>query len=505
MSIVTNISEIRNADKRAIAGDMKISARLMMRAGVKAAKLIKWDIENTLSLKHPKIAILTGKGNNGGDGFVIADYLSNHYQIKLFNTSAIDKINKPGKKFLNKIKNDKNIKIYEKHKLKDDDLLDCNIIIDCLLGSGANGYLKEPINSYCKLANESGLPIFSIDLPTGLNPDTGEAVDNAIKAYKTISIEFFKKGFFNGQAFKHIGYLNLCKIGISAEFIMERENFDATSVYDIKPMIKVNDKSEDKYKRGVVQIFGGSSTYLGAPILTAHAASVSGAGLVKLHHPTPLPSIEMPSVIYNCTNSKTGTLDDTTIPQLKNIRETDIIVVGPGITTDHTCLPLLTELLKLKNSLIIDADAINLIAKNPSIYKRTAPTIFTPHKIEFERLTTAFKIDQTLKKEKQAKLLSKKLNATVIVKGYHSQIITDEKITINTTGDNALAKAGSGDVLTGILATSLINNTPHDAACSATFIHGLTAEVYNYHKRSFTPEKIINNIPKSLKYIEEYP
>ncbi len=305
---------------------------------------------------------------------------------------------------------------------------------------------------------------------------------------------------------------------------------------DAYPMISRLPLNSHKKSLGSVLIVGGSSLYSGAPFLAGKAALRSGAGLVTVAVPESagiMPSDIFSLIIRQIPDSGTGFFTKDSIAAIINLANSaDSIVIGPGMSDNESCLALLSAILSIDKPIIIDADALNLIAQEPDILrtvqKPVAPSlseinsidstksecscygskyIFTPHPGEARRLLRGFKLDKFLEKDKisQVKALSEKTGGTVILKGHKSVVAANNNISINGSGCPALATAGSGDVLAGIIAAySAVGANSFDAACLSVFIHGVAGEIGNKGMRGLIADELIELIPSVLKLISPF-
>ncbi len=471
--------------------------------------------------KKNKIAIFIGKGNNGGDGLVVARYLYiNNFNITIFltfspenfSTSPLLNMNFNICKNLDiPIVNFYNEDLINKNKNL---LIDNDIIVDAILGTGIKSKLRTPIDKIVNLINSLGKYIISVDMPTGLYSDCSILPDIAIKANKTITFGLPKISQLLYPSKKNIGELSIINIG----FPFQKINLDKIKINLIeKNLIKNSIPKRKKYYHkgdfGRISIFAGSKGKTGAAILTSKAAITSGAGLVTLICDKELNTIfetTLTEVMTEPVNLKKENEYSNTLELLKN---SDVIVAGPGISTSQEAENYLHFILKLNNKvLILDADALNIIAKNLNLLKNSHnKIIITPHLGEFSRLTR-LSIDEIMKNRlKIAKNFARKLNLILVLKSADTIIVdNNENIYINPIGNEGMATAGSGDVLTGIIAGIVAQNIKQKkdiltSVIASVYIHSLSGDYAKKEKGSFSllASDIILNLKEAFNDILE--
>lgn len=470
---VLSAQQLYKADQITIKKGGITAVDLMERA---ATLCFQW-IHNRLQGNSVPIQIFCGTGNNGGDGLVIARHLKQHgYDVHTF---IINCSNKRSDEFLVNYERLKEIGVWpemitcssEFPKVAEDDM-----IIDAIFGLGLSrspeGILKETI----QFINNTNSYVLSIDFPSGLFADKAVTdVDSVVKAYQTLTFQTPKLAFLLPDNQEFVGNWDVIDIGLDTEYLSTVE----TDVYltyqsDAQLLYKFRDKFSHKGNYGHSLIIGGSFGKIGAVLLASRAALTIGSGLVTAYLPkcgyqiiqTALPEVMVEVDAENELEFFNSKIKATTIG----------IGIGMGTST-KTADGLKQFLQKNKLPLVIDADAINLLSKNKSLLKLLPEnSVLTPHPKEFERLVGKWKDDF----EKLDKLLalSKKYKLVVVLKGAYTVIAFQGELYFNTTGNPALATAGSGDVLTGII-TGLIAQqyTPNAAAILGVYLHGKTADL----------------------------
>jgi ADP-dependent NAD(P)H-hydrate dehydratase / NAD(P)H-hydrate epimerase len=488
---------------------------LMERAGIGTAIKILEFIKRYNNKHIKRFVLLAGKGNNGGDAYVIAKYLSEHTDtnIIIYSICGLSEL-KGDAKYHSKLL-PKSIYVEVKKTLNQDDFKKGDILIDALLGTGFKGKLRAPYDNWINLINDSGCPVIAVDIPSGLNGNTGEILDEAVIADYTVTMCLPKYGLLINRGPEFCGIIDVVGIGTPQEYIDNSEsNFSFFTEIDAYKLIKRLPANCHKKSLGTVLVIGGSKLYPGAPFLAGTAALKSGAGLVTIAIPKSADNIsnyEHSLILRKISDDNTGFFSKSSISELKElINQHDVIVIGPGISTNESCYGVIKEILKLDKQIIIDADALNIISMQPNIFTKNNKFIYTPHPGEAKRLINGFKIDNKFinNRIKQCEELSKKLNGTVILKG-NKTVVSNKGFTtsVNGSGCQALATAGSGDVLTGILAANYAQmSNSFESSCLAVFIHGKAGEIGQIKNgsRGLTADDLINFISDAYKEVSPF-
>ncbi|MCJ8332415.1 MAG: NAD(P)H-hydrate dehydratase [Lentisphaeria bacterium] len=491
--------------KKGIPGEV-----LMERAGAGAFDHIANYCETQPVYHWTHFLILTGKGNNAGDGFVIARYLDESYGAEISVFSACDPFELKGDAERNFTRMD--LDIYtDMHEL-DILLVPGTVIIDCLLGIGMKGPLREPYKTIIEKVNAAELPVFSIDIPSGLDADTGLANDSAIVADCTITMGLPKTGLVLNDGPKYTGRLKLIDIGLVNELVEKQQtDFEITFESEIDENIKRIDNVVHKGTQGRITCIGNSTHYTGALILAAHAALKCGSGLVTAAYPQSLRAYfhAVPNALIHLplADSDTAILSLEAKEELFNhLSNQDIIAIGPGLGRDKSSLELMAEILKsCKQPIVVDADALDVLTIDSNALNREALTVITPHPGEFKRMLKALKIKPTDSDLDDARTVAKRLDCILVLKGSRSIVVDPQGNTAyNSSGDPALATAGSGDVLCGMIASFLHQiDDPFTAVKTAVFIHGYAGELAKC-KRSLIADELLDLIPHALRLLSPF-
>ncbi len=478
---------------------------LMENAGRELARVL----QSKFDLKSKTILIFAGTGNNGGDGFVLARHLST--SCKAIKVILVGDPNKLRTEITRQnwfaIKNmDFSIQI---QIIRDSsDFLDLGIekeefiIVDALLGTGVQGKIREPIASGIKLINSSNVKKISIDIPSGMNPDTGEISDIAVKSDITVTFHKIKKGLLKNKLYS--GELITVEIGIppEAEFIV--------GPGDLRLILKGRPSESHKGDFGKVLVIGGAGGeyYSGAPALSGLAAIRTGADLVNLAAAKSISNVirgYSPDLIVR--DLPGDHLSEKALKTLNPLLEwASAVIIGPGLGTDpetlETILLLLKKIHSLKVPVLVDADAIKAMANDNTILSGI-PAVITPHFGEYKILTgiDLSKINDSLERLKTVHKSAKELGITLLVKGKEDFISDGIHAKINRTGTPAMTVGGTGDVLSGIVGCLLSQNfLPFRAANAGAFINGLAGEFAE--KARFGPHitasDLLEFIPKAM-------
>lgn len=466
------------------------SLNLMEKAGFALAEAAK-------NSKEPYL-IVCGKGNNGGDGIVAARYLFlANKKVNLFLTSDEELLSKDAKANLELIKGKTQ---YLKIKNESDNtflkiLAESNTVIDCLLGTGVSGKLSALFEWIVKSINSSGKYIIACDVPTGIDPDSGNVNDIVVEAKETITFGYQKVGLIIYPAKQYCGEIKVIDIGLPK---IETNSFLLDDDF-LKTNLPKRNNQSNKGSFGKTLLVSGSKQYPGAAFLASRAASSIGSGLTCLASKQEVfnkISAEIPEVIN---------IDFDLETILAESKKSTAIVIGPGLTTEPEIKNLVENLiLNVLVSVVLDADGINVLAGNKEIIQKVkAEVVLTPHPKEFSRLL-GLTLDEVLNnKIELVKLNAKKLGCTIVLKGPATIIGTKEgNIYISPFSNSALAKGGTGDVLSGFIGGLIAQGLkPSIAACVGVYLHGKIAETIAKDKTTFSllPQDLIDYLPRIIK------
>lgn len=498
----------RTIEEAGIAGEI-----LMERAGTGAGKLIL-EFISTIPKHVKRFVILAGKGNNGGDAYVVARFLHEHTnkEVQVYSVCPRNELSGDAATHAKKLPDAVSCKVCD--KLKSEDFLEGDIIIDGLLGTGISGHLRPPYDQWISVINSVNLPVIALDIPSGLNGDDGKAEPDAVLADLTITMGLPKRGMVLNRGPDFCGRLRCVDIGIPPKFVEEiKSNIEMTFAGDVSHFLSRVPIDIYKGKCGHLLVIGGSYKYRGAPFLSATAALRMGAGLVTVAVPQSigeLPPAILSLIVRRIPDNGLGTFSRDSLPELNELlKSVDAAVIGPGLTDNPAVAEALRSLITLEKPMLFDADALNMLSLFPElIMNRLSHTIVTPHHGEMQRLLKGFELEMLLDSDRltKAQAFAAKTESTVILKGHRSIIASiDRAATVNSSGSPALATAGSGDVLAGMAGALLARGVDaFDASVTAAYIHGLTGEVGKFGVRGLTADDIVNLIPEAMKEISPF-
>lgn len=490
MKRLMNSEQMRAIDSYSIE-ELGIPAMVLME---NAANQFVKVMEEEIS-KENRILAVCGSGNNGGDGLAIARILAHHgYQVDVFFAGNRKKLSKEAAQQLH-ITERMDMVIWD--SLDEIDLRKYTVIVDALLGIGLDREVTGRYADIVEKINEQAAKVYSVDIASGIHADNGKVLGKAIKADATITFGYEKVGQLLYPGSSHTGHLRLVDIGFPSRAVEKVPTCWTTYQEEDLRRIPLRNAHSHKGTYGRVLVIAGSENMSGAAYLSAKAAYRTGAGLVEIlstQENRAILQTQLPEAILTTYNPEL--LDERSEKEkIKTaVARATAVVIGPGIGTtesSHKLLDIAT--LHLEAPTVFDADAINvtaqyyntfpLMVRNPYVrlteFAHSLPpkTIITPHLKELSRL-----MDVSLK-DVQENLIDAANQCTTdseliyAIKDARSLVCYREERYINTSGNSGMATAGSGDVLTGILAGLLAQGMePYEAAKTGVFLHGLAGD-----------------------------
>ncbi len=503
MISILSVEQVRKTDEYAINTIGVPSIVLMENAANFAFRKIKKIARKHKISSKPKTIILCGSGNNGGDGWALARLMLNDFDVRVVSIAQIDKMSSESKINYSALKYLAGDKIIQVNEDKDLDGINwtADIIIDALIGVGGSDAIRGKTALILKLLSKIKASKIAIDVPTGLNADSGEAFEYCFEADYTITIFAVKKGMLIKSGFDKCGKILTANLGVpniansfAKTFAIEHE--------DLQDIIPTRNRISSKFDYGKVAIIAGSEKYPGAAALSANAAVKSGAGLVYLlstnfHHYL-LPEIIQEKLVP--TKDKTAIALSNLSELVEKCSNMDSIVIGPGLSNHPETIELIRQLIEQLPSeipIIIDADGINAISINSKLRKNI---VLTPHSGEFARLINQ---EREVVQENYLELCgtwATKLNCILYLKNVPSVASDGETEYWNLGGNPGMASGGMGDILSGIIGAMLaLKIEPLKAVAIAAYIHSFAGDLYaaKFNQTSLTAESIID----MLKYV----
>ena len=460
-------------------------------------------IENVVSsqLENKKILIVCGPGNNGGDGFALSRILfSKYYDVSVLNANPL------------MYKSSEHTQLFFRQAKHEgvpfvDTTVDFNhfdIIFDCLFGTGLDRELEEPYLSLVKRINESEAYVIAVDIPSGLNGDGLFVSKDVVQADKTVTIGCLKPCMINGSYRSYCGEMVITNFYDAKAHPTSHEAV-VVDHYDLKKFLPKRKIQSHKGTYGKALFIGGSKKMPGAVTLSLKSALRSGVGMISAMIPEdiyPMLALQLNEVMFSVKQSDgLGFIDDSL--SLDELSGYDVICIGNGLGREHGCLAMVKQVLLSDRPVVLDGDAISLVANEQWLLERPVLTILTPHVKEMSALTGEsvqaihdhpFDVLDAFHQKYQTSLVLLKDDVMMVADGSEHVVID--------LGNNALAKGGSGDVLAGLV-TSFFGqcNNGHQAAITASMVLGLAARkaVDKLGYYSVTSNDVINCISEVLK------
>ena len=525
MKVVT-AAEMRNIDQNTIEG-IGIPAIVLMET---AGSEIVQRIVNYYPKAH-RIGIFVGKGNNGGDGLVIARQLA-HYgrEVSIFLVSPQDSFTDEA--YINlEISKNLGLHIQEILTAAFSDILgnnppqkggihsklsSCDLIVDAILGTGLRGDVRPHISNVINAINDLSIPILAVDLPSGLDADTGNPLGTCIQADRTVTIGLPKRGLLVHPGAKLSGELDVVDIGFPHQ-VIEAQNITVTWVTKKKAMKWLPERPPASYKGsyGRVLVVAGSTGMTGAAALASEAALRTGAGLVTLAIPESLNPIleEKLSEVMTLplSETKAGSFTISSVSPILEYAEKNksVLAIGPGLSQHPETVEFIHQLIQenhhqeLELRIVMDADALNALAqKKDLLHLLNEKAVLTPHPGEMSRLIDIPIAKLEADRIRTSEEFANKYGVTLVLKGAPTITSDSNRSTwINSTGNAGMATAGMGDVLTGVIAGLVAQNISCEmAAPLGVYIHGLAGDIAAEQKgmHGLIASDVLNALPQTI-------
>ena len=499
-------SRIAEIDAKAIADGIN-SKLLMKNAGSGVSKKILSDFENTNLKRTARGIVICGSGNNGGDGFVTAgDLLDYGMKVNIFYLSPVSKFSPDSLFYFEKLRSARGNELYyldlkdkKIFSLFEEEIRKADFIVDALFGTGLHGDdIRGPSKEVIGIINSarkqnSDLAIYSVDIPSGIDSDSGKVLGTAVRADKTITFGCKKIGLVNYPGADFTGEIEIIDIGIPEKYYGIYEQVFEPDFRWVAENIPVKESWAYKHKVGNLLVIAGSIGFTGAAAMTCMGALRSGAGMVSLVCPRELNDIYEEKLTEVITYPVEQTEDISIHPDsLNKILEladrSDALAVGPGLSRNPDTMHLVRELLKkIKKPLVLDADGLSVFYGQEDVKKNSEydignldlkNVVITPHAGEMssikgvDRINPEDRIKINMEIAKKYKLISVLKGAGTVISDYNDTTF------INPTGNWGLASAGTGDILTGIIGSLLCQGMgPLEGAVCGAYIHGMAADI----------------------------
>jgi hydroxyethylthiazole kinase-like uncharacterized protein yjeF len=512
MKIVTG-TEMQALDRRTIIEAHIPSTVLMERAGEGIVRHLE---EYCGPARGKTITLLCGKGNNGGDGLVVARLLHRRRaRIHVVLLAPITDLSRDTAAMYRRLVRVVGRTAIVRFRSADQVrplLASSDILVDALLGTGLSSVVTGPYREAIELINSAGKPIIAIDIPSGLHADTGAILGRAIRATLTITCGLPKLGLYVAAGIDQAGVIRVVDIGIPPAYVDAIETRTLLLTRD-SAFQSLPERMSSAHKGifGHAGIIAGSVGKTGAAALAARAALRVGTGLVTVATPSSVNDVLEAKLLEAMTmplpETKARTLARSALDRVVAfIQARTAIAIGPGLSTHHETVELVQSLMKhLDRPSVLDADALNALAGRASLLTEcTIPPVLTPHPGEMARL----EVDATTQSVNAdrigtARRFARERGVFVVLKGARTVIARpDGLVAICPTGNPGMATAGTGDVLTGMIVGLLAQRVPAwEAACAATYFHGVAGDLASQYlgQPGMLAGDLIAQIPYALQ------
>ncbi|MBW1698963.1 MAG: NAD(P)H-hydrate dehydratase [Deltaproteobacteria bacterium] len=512
MYLVT-ADEMREMDRETIETFGLPGRILMENAGRLAARVLM----NTFrGLSGRRVGVVAGRGNNGGDGFVVARYLKQKdIPVTVYLLCPRDKVQGDAAANL-KLLSPMAVPVIEitdssDFQARQNEMQTMDLWVDAILGTGLKSDVKGFFKEVIEFLNSTNKPIFSVDIPSGLDSDTGQVRGLCIRSHTTATFAFPKIGHILYPGAAYTGRLEIVDIGIPAHIAESVKPAQYLLTTDrVKSYLMPRKPDAHKGNTGHLLVVSGSTGKTGAAAMTATSAVRAGAGLVTLGVPRRLnpvmESLVVEAMTYPLPDTAQGFLDDSAYdPIMELVSSKRCLALGPGVGTAPETARLVQRIVETcPVPMVIDADGLNNLAGHTDILQKTkAPVVLTPHPGEMARLmdTTAQQIQKD--RVQNARDFAVRFNVHLVLKGAATVIAHPEgTVYVNTTGNSGMASGGMGDVLTGLIAGFLTQGYSPEAACHlGVYVHGAAADTLAQKVGPFgyLASEVMNAVPGEIK------
>ena len=477
---------------------MERSARVLTRAITE-----RWP-------KSVPVVVFAGPGNNGGDALAVARMLMEQdYQVQTYLFNITGHLSADCAENKQRLSDKKGLPLYIEVKQEFDPprLEKGMLVVDGLFGSGLNKPLAGGFASLVKYINASQAEVVSIDVPSGLmtEDNTYNVSTNIVKATQTLTLGQLKLSFLFAENQTYVGELRILDINLSKEGIAKMEaHYTFLEEENVRALYRPRHPFAHKGQMGRALVIAGCYGMAGAAILTTKACLRAGAGKVTVHSPkrnVPILQTAVPEAVLSIDR------EETIFTEGVATEDFNAVGIGPGLgTSEQTAITLIAQLRRTQCPLVVDADALNILA-NRRAWLQQLPKgiILTPHPKELDRMEG--KCVDSYERLTKARELAERLQGYVILKGHHTAIcMPDGHVVFNSTGNAGMATAGSGDVLTGIITALLARGYERPAACMlGVYLHGLAGDLAaaELGEESLMASDIINYLPKAFLRIQK--
>lgn len=514
MKLVTS-AQMRAVDHETIVNQGIPGPELMENAGKGTAEGILELLDN--NPEETTVVIFCGKGNNGGDGFVVGRYLHQEgVNVVIFYLGTPENLS-PDAKLNFESAQKCGLDMFEVKTIADlPENLDCDIVVDALFGTGFEGTPRGLAGEIIEYINRQEVTIVAVDMPSGLNADNGRHEGAVIEADCTFTMALPKYGLYLSPGRELSGVVEIVPIGVP-DMVVEKFNLvnELITPDDVIELLPERKPDGHKGDFGKLFILAGSNGLTGAAVMAGESAVRSGVGLIKVGCPkttqpvlaiklTEVMTVPLPDV------AKKGALALRGLGEIRQyIEEHDAVIIGPGLGRHHETFELVRRILsRLETPAIIDADGLNALAGHLELIKNCpAPLVLTPHPGEFKNLMGEAVPDDYLEKADLVRKYSSLWGVVIVLKGSPTLVAAPDNLCyFNQTGNSGMATGGSGDVLSGIIGSFLAQGMKTlEASLAGVFIHGLAGDLAAeaLTERAMKAGDIIDYLPRVFQMLGE--
>ena len=429
----------------------------------------------------PRALVVSGGGNNGGDGFVVAREL-HRAGLEVSVVATKDEYAGDPATNLEVLKN-LGVEVYGPEDL-DGRLDGTDLVVDALLGTGFSGEVREKEASLIRQLNHAGITTIAIDVPSGVNGSTGEVAGEAVRADLTVCAHAAKVGCVISPGRERAGEVAVVDIGIPPGADVE-PSLVWTDRNALRGLVPRTEEPAHKYSAGALMVVAGSRAMTGAAVMSVRGAERAGCGITFLSTSAgAAPAVDVAlteTIVYGVPEDDSGGMrSDAADEILDRSGRASALVIGPGIGSGNEGRRLVEAVLAGTDvPVLLDADAVTSLAGSDALARREAPTVITPHAGELGRLLGSGAKDVSAHRLAAAREAAGNNGCCVLLKGDDTLVVEGDRVAVNSTGNVALATAGTGDVLSGAIGALLSRGMdPFDAARAGAWAHGRAAELW---------------------------
>ncbi len=508
--IVLNSAEIRRLEEKSAQLGMK-HIRLMENAGTAAARILRQEYE----VQGKRVAVLCGRGNNGGDGFVLARRLHQEgAQVTVILLMGSPTTADAAEMLLRATSLGISAVDYFAAASSKNALRGADILVDALFGTGFHGGIHGELAEAIEFCNGLEKPIFSLDLPSGAECDTARVEGACFRATHTVSFHTLKPVHVMFPAAEYCGQVTVTEVGVPKEAMDSvQSRVQTVELQEVIQSLPDRPVDSNKGTFGRAMSVCGKKGMAGAAVLAARAAGCCGVGLTEVCSPESLYPVLAPLLIEPIhtplKENSLGMISEGAVSQLEqSLSRATACLVGCGLGVHADTVAVVSYLLNQnKVPLVVDADGINCLARNIHEWRAAGPVVLTPHPGEMARLLGCGVEDVQKNRLEWASSFAQEHNVTLVLKGAATLVAcADGRMYVNPTGNHGMAKGGCGDLLAGMILSFLAQGmSPEDAAKAAVYLHGLAGDraAERWSARAMQPSQMLEMLCEIFREIEQ--